>query len=37
LPNSPRIRVDTLIDNLEFGGFTAGEFFKVLAEIRKRE
>jgi len=35
LPDGETIRVDTLLDNLEAGGFTASEFFKVLAEIRQ--
>jgi hypothetical protein len=35
LPDGEEIRVDTLIDNLEYGGFTAAEFFRVLAEVRR--
>ena len=36
LPEGGTIRVDTLLDNLEAGGFTADEFFRVLAEVRER-
>jgi hypothetical protein len=36
LPDGETVRTDTILDNLEAGGFTADEFFKVLAEVRER-
>jgi hypothetical protein len=36
LPTTSHVRVDTMIDHLEAGGYTAAEFFRILREVRKR-